>query len=159
MLTEDTILHALQDVKDPEIPVISVVELGVVRAVRVEGDCVTVDMTPTFAGCPALAFMQVEVEYQVRQLGAAEVRVRLVISPPWTTDWITEAGRAKLHAFGLSPAPIHGGLLQIMFSEEAACPRCGSSNTTVKNNFGPTLCRALYYCHGCQQPFEQFKAL
>jgi ring-1,2-phenylacetyl-CoA epoxidase subunit PaaD len=159
MLTEETILRALQDVKDPEIPAISVVELGVIRAVRVEGDRVTVDMTPTFAGCPALAVMQAEVENRVRQLGAAEVRVRVAVSPPWTTDWITEAGRTKLRAFGLSPAPLHGGLLQIMFSEEAACPHCGSSNTIIKNNFGPTLCRALYYCRDCQQPFEQLKAL
>jgi len=159
MLNEETILRALEDVKDPEIPVISVVELGVIRAVRVEVDCVTVDMTPTFAGCPALAVMQAEVENRVRELGAAEVRVRLVLSPPWSTDWISHAAREKLRAFGLAPAPLHGGLIQIMFSEDAVCPNCGSSHTTLKNSFGPTLCRALYYCNGCQQPFEQFKAL
>jgi ring-1,2-phenylacetyl-CoA epoxidase subunit PaaD len=159
MLTEAAVLRALQDVKDPEIPVISVVELGVIRAVRVDGDRVTVDMTPTFAGCPALAVMQTEVENRVRQLGASEVQVRLVLSPPWSTDWITPAAREKLREFGLAPAPPHGGLIQIMFSGEAICPYCGSAQTTLKNSFGPTLCRALYYCNHCQQPFEQFKAL
>jgi ring-1,2-phenylacetyl-CoA epoxidase subunit PaaD len=159
MLNEKTILRALDEVKDPEIPVISVVELGIIRAVRVDGDRVTIDMTPTFAGCPALAVMQTEVENLVRQLGAAEVRVRLVLSPPWSTDWITQAARDKLRAFGLAPARLHGGLIQIIFSEEATCPYCGSSRTTLKNSFGPTLCRALYYCNACQQPFEQFKAL
>jgi ring-1,2-phenylacetyl-CoA epoxidase subunit PaaD len=159
MLTETAVRLALEDVKDPEIPVISVVELGIIRAVQVNGDCVTVDMAPTFAGCPALAVMQAEVENRVHQLGATQVQVRLVLSPPWTTDWIAEAARDKLRAFGLSPAPPHGGLVQIMFAEDAHCPHCGSANTTLKNSFGPTLCRALYFCHCCQQPFERFKAL
>ena len=159
MLNEKAILRALEDVKDPEVPVISVVELGVIRAVRVEGDRVTVDMTPTFAGCPALAVMQADVENRVRRLGAAEVRVRLVLSPPWSSDWITPAAREKLRAFGLAPAPPHDGLIQIMLSEEAICPYCGSAHTTLRNSFGPTLCRALYYCNDCQQPFEQFKGL
>jgi ring-1,2-phenylacetyl-CoA epoxidase subunit PaaD len=159
MISPDSVWRALEDVKDPEIPVISVVELGVIRAVRVDGDHVTVDMTPTFAGCPALAVMQAEVEARLRQLGAADVRVRLVLSPPWSTDWITPAAREKLRAFGLAPAPPHGGLIQIMFSDDAVCPYCGSAETSLKNSFGPTLCRALYYCNHCQQPFEQFKAL
>jgi len=159
MLTQEAVLQALQDVQDPEIPVISVVELGVIRAVRIEGDHVSVDMTPTFAGCPALAVMQAEVENRLRQLGAAAVQVRLVLSPPWSTDWITPAARDKLRAFGLAPAPPHAGLIQIMFAGEAICPYCGSTQTTLKNSFGPTLCRALYYCDHCQQPFEQFKAL
>ena len=116
-------------------------------------------MTPTFAGCPALAVMQTEVENRVRQLGAAEVRVRLVLSPPWSSDWITPAAGEKLRAFGLAPALPRNGLIQIMFSEEATCPYCGSAHTRLKNSFGPTLCRALYYCNDCQQPFEQFKAL
>ena len=159
MTTVAAVWRALEDVKDPEIPVISVVELGVIRAVQVEGDRVTVDMTPTFAGCPALAVMQAGVENRLRQLDAAQVQVRLVLSPPWSTDWITPAAREKLRAFGLAPAPPHGGLVQIMFSGEVVCPYCGSADTTLKNSFGPTLCRALYYCHHCQQPFEQFKAL
>ncbi len=159
MLTPAAILEALDDVKDPEIPVVSVVELGIIRAVQVDGDRVTVDMAPTFAGCPALAVMQSQVAERVRQMGASDVVVRLVLAPPWSTDWITEGARAKLSQFGLAPAPRHGGLIPLMFPDDAYCPHCGSSNTTLKNSFGPTLCRALYYCHGCQQPFEQFKAL
>ena len=159
MLTEEAILLALEDVKDPEIPVISVVELGVIRAVRVDGDRVTVDMTPTFAGCPALAAMQADVQARVRQMGAAQVEIRLVLSPPWSSDWIAEGARAKLRSFGLAPPRHHGGLIQIMLSDAATCPHCGSSNATLKNNFGPTLSRALYYCNDCQQPFEQFKAI
>jgi ring-1,2-phenylacetyl-CoA epoxidase subunit PaaD len=83
----------------------------------------------------------------------------MVLSPPWSTDWISPAGREKLRAFGLAPALPHNGLIQIMFSDEAVCPYCGSAETTLKNSFGPTLCRALYYCRHCQQPFEQFKGL
>jgi len=159
MLTQEAVIAALQDVKDPEIPVVSVVELGVIRAVHIADNCVTIDLAPTFAGCPALAVMQAQVAQRVRQLGAPDVLVRLVLAPPWTTDWISESGRAKLRAFGLAPAPQHGGLLQLMFPADVACPHCGSTNTVQKNAFGPTLCRALYYCHDCQQPFEQFKAL
>jgi ring-1,2-phenylacetyl-CoA epoxidase subunit PaaD len=99
------------------------------------------------------------VEAAVRALGAAEVHVRLVFSPPWSTDAITPAAREKLRAFGLAPAPPHGGLIPLMFPEEVICPHCGSNQTALKNSFGPTLCRALYYCRHCQQPFEQFKAL
>jgi ring-1,2-phenylacetyl-CoA epoxidase subunit PaaD len=163
VLTEQAILSALADVLDPEIPVLSVVELGVIRAISIDGDRVTVDMTPTFAGCPALAVMRAQVAERVRRLGAAQVEVHLVLSPPWTTDWISDDARARLRAYGLAPAPrlagAPGGLLQIQFDQPAVCPHCGSTRTELKNAFGPTLCRALYYCHNCQQPFEQFKAL
>ena len=159
MLTPTDILQALDDVKDPEIPVVSVVELGIIRAVQVDGERVTVDMAPTFAGCPALAVMQSLVAERVRQLGATDVVVRLVLSPPWSSDWMTDSARAKLASFGLAPAPRHGGHIPLMFPDDARCPHCGSTDTTLKNSFGPTLCRALYYCHGCLQPFEQFKAL
>jgi ring-1,2-phenylacetyl-CoA epoxidase subunit PaaD len=158
-LSPGAIWRALEAVKDPEIPVVSVVELGVVRSVAVEGGRVTVTITPTFAGCPALHVMQSEIEAAVRRLGAEAVTVRLALSPPWTTDWLSDATRAKLKAFGLAPPPRHNGLIQIMFDERAECPYCGSDQTELKNAFGPTLCRALYYCHACRQPFEQFKPL
>jgi ring-1,2-phenylacetyl-CoA epoxidase subunit PaaD len=151
--------RALDDVKDPEIPAVSVVELGMIRNVRVEADWAHVDLAPTFAGCPALDVIREAVTARVRALGLRQVEVRLVLHPPWTTDWISEAGRAKLKAFGLAPPPQHGGLIQILLAEEAACPYCGSARTTLKNSFGPTLCRAIYYCDDCRQPFEQFKAL
>jgi ring-1,2-phenylacetyl-CoA epoxidase subunit PaaD len=159
MLTERDVWRLLEDVKDPEIPVISVVELGIIRAVSAAEDKVTVAMTPTFAGCPALDVMRQAIEARLRQAGARAVEVKLQLDPPWSTDMMTDAARAKLAAFGLAPPPRHGGLIQILFAEEAECPYCGSSDTTLKNSFGPTLCRAIYYCNHCNQPFEQFKPL
>jgi ring-1,2-phenylacetyl-CoA epoxidase subunit PaaD len=159
MINEQTIWQALEDVKDPEIPVVSVVELGIVREVVVDGEDVVVKMTPTFSGCPALHVMQDEIEARVRSLDVGQVTVETVLFPPWTTDWITDEARKKLKAFGLSPPMKHGGNLEITFYDLAACPYCDSADTTIKNTFGPTLCRAIYYCNNCQQPFEQFKAL
>lgn len=159
MINEQTIWQALEDVKDPEIPVVSVVELGIIRDVIVEDDAVTVKMTPTFSGCPALHVIQRDIEAKVRSLNIDDVTVETILYPPWTTDWISEDGRQKLKSFGLAPPMKHGGNLQITFYDLAACPYCDSADTTIKNTFGPTLCRAIYYCNNCQQPFEQFKAL
>jgi ring-1,2-phenylacetyl-CoA epoxidase subunit PaaD len=158
-ITVAAVWAALEAVKDPEIPVISVVDLGLVREVRVDEDRVSISMTPTFLGCPAIEVMQTEIASRVRALGAAVVEVEIQLYPPWTSDQITDHGRALLKEFGLAPPLRHNGLIQIMFSEEATCPHCGSGRTEQKNPFGATLCRALHYCHDCQQPFEQFKAL
>lgn len=159
MITTEQVWQALEAVKDPEIPVVSVVEMGIVRQVNVDHDHVRVQMTPTFSGCPALQVMRDAIEAEVRRVGAAEVTVETILSPPWSTDWITEEARQKLRAFGLAPPPRHGGNLAVTFFEVVACPYCDSNNTSVKNTFGSTLCRAIYYCNDCQQPFEQFKAL
>ena len=159
MINEKTVWQALEEVKDPEIPVVSVVELGVVRDVIVEGDGVVVKITPTFSGCPALHVIERDIEAKVRSLEVGDVTVETVLYPPWTTDWITDEGRQKLKGFGLAPPMKHGGRLEITFYDLAACPYCDSADTTIKNTFGPTLCRAIYYCNECQQPFEQFKAL
>ena len=150
---------ALEDVMDPEIPVISVVDLGLIRRVEVEDGRVLVSMTPTFLGCPAFDVMRTDVETRLLALGAPVVDVQLALAPPWSSDWITERGRAQLKAFGVAPPIRHNGLIQIIFSEPAACPHCGSNRTEQRNAFGATLCRALYYCFECRQPFEQFKAL
>ncbi|MBM4425439.1 MAG: phenylacetate-CoA oxygenase subunit PaaJ [Chloroflexi bacterium] len=157
MLTPLEIWSALEDVKDPEIPVVSVVEMGIVRMVAVEHGKVTVTMTPTFSGCPALHVMKSEIENRIRQMGVESVEVIVALAPRWTTDWITEAGRAKLKAFGLAPPPRVNGDANVFFVEAAACPFCGSSDTAIKNTFGPTLCRTIHYCNACRQPFEQFK--
>ena len=159
MPSEADIWQALETVKDPEIPVVSVVEMGIVRDVSVSEDGVTVTMTPTFSGCPALHVMEQEIERTVRELGAEEVSVETVLHPPWTSDWISDEARQKLKSFGLSPPPRHGGNVQVTFYEPVPCPYCDSMNTSVKNAFGSTLCRAIYYCNECEQPFEQFKAL
>ncbi|HZD10812.1 MAG TPA: 1,2-phenylacetyl-CoA epoxidase subunit PaaD [Candidatus Binatia bacterium] len=159
-LDPETIWQELQEVTDPEIPVVSVVEMGIVRDVQIEDDGeVRVTVTPTFSGCPALHVMWSEIEAHVRALGAPSVSVETTLQPPWSSDWITESGREKLKEFGLAPPPRHGGNLPVTFYEPVACPYCGSQNTIVKNTFGSTLCRAIYYCSECQQPFEQFKAL
>ena len=158
-LTSDIIWKALEDVKDPEIPVVSLVEMGIIRRVDVSNHKVVVSMTPTFSGCPAMHVMQAAVVERIRQLGAEAVEVKMVLTPPWSSDWITDEARAKLTAFGLAPPPRHAGRIEIIFSEQVTCPYCGSDNTTVKNTFGSTLCRAIFYCNNCQQPFEQFKPL
>jgi len=159
MIAEEQVWQALEKVKDPEIPVVSVVEMGIVRDVAVEGKAVTVTMTPTFSGCPALEVMAREIESVVRALGAAPVTVETVLNPPWSTEWISETAREKLKQFGLAPPPRHEGHLPVTFYEPVPCPRCDSKNTVVRNTFGSTLCRAIYFCNECVEPFEQFKAL
>lgn len=157
--TEDDVWAALREVMDPEIPVLSLVDLGVVREVVVTGDGVTVTMTPTFSGCPALVEMQRLIEARLHELGAVAVTVNTVLAPPWSSDWISAEGRARLKAFGLALPPVHGGDVQIMFFNAVTCPRCDSGDVTVRNTFGSTLCRAIYYCNRCQDAFEQFKPL
>ena len=149
---------ALERVKDPEIPVISVVEMGIVRDVLLDGPGVTIKITPTFSGCPAIDVIKSDIKNSIQELGF-NVTVDTAIHPPWSSDWISDEGRQKLKDFGLSPPPRHGGRLEITFFEPAPCPYCDSLNSSIRNTFGPTLCRAIYYCNDCQQPFEQFKPL
>jgi len=157
--TREDIWSALEDVKDPEIPVVSVVELGIVRDVRLEGDRAVVTITPTFVGCPALFPIREAIAARVRQLGVGEVEVRTSLHPPWTSEWIGDGARAKLRAFGLAPPPRHSGAIDLALVAAATCPYCGASDTVFDSLFGPTLCRAMYYCNACRQSFEQFKPL
>ena len=158
MLKEDEVWKALQAVKDPEIPLISLVELGLIAGVQVEGQAVRVQITPTFAGCPAVEVMRREAEACVRALGAAPAEVRVTFDPPWTSDRITPEGRRKLKEFGLAPpGPRQDGPLELIQLELAECPFCGSADTVLESAFGPTLCRAIHYCRACRQSFEQFK--
>lgn len=159
-LTAQDVREALAEVMDPELPVVSVVDMGIVRDVEVSPEGVTVTMTPTFSGCPALDVMRRDIETAVRGLGAEQVTVRVVLHPAWSTEWITDAGREKLRRFGLAPPPRHAGdPATVAFFDLAECPRCGSTHTTLRNAFGPTLCRMIWYCHDCQDAFEQFKPL
>ena len=159
-LTNEAIWHALEDVVDPEIPVVNLVEMGIVRNVALVEDGVVVTMTPTFSGCPALDVMRRDIKDRLHDLGVANVTVKTVLSPPWSTEWITEEAREKLRQFGLSPPPRHqGDAISVAFLDVAVCPRCGSTNTVIKNTFGPTLCRMIWYCNDCQDAFEQFKPL
>jgi ring-1,2-phenylacetyl-CoA epoxidase subunit PaaD len=160
MVDIDYIWQLLDDVKDPEIPVVSLVEMGIVREVKVSSDNgVTVIITPTFSGCPALQTMKADIAERLKSAGVELVAVETVYSPPWTTEWISDEAREKMRAFGLAPAPRHGGNFEITFLDEVACPYCGSHNTSLRNSFGSTLCRMIFYCNACQQPFEQFKPL
>jgi len=152
---------ALAEVPDPEIPVISLVDLGVVRDVAVDGDRVTIEFTPTFLGCPALDAMRVRMDEAVRSLGG-DPDVRVVLDDSWSTDRITPAGRAKLREAGFAPpAPREAGEPTLVQLQTGAfrCPYCGSSDTHLENLFGPTPCRSIRYCDACKQPFEQFKTL
>ncbi len=159
-ITSNDVWAVLQEVMDPEIPVVSVVEMGIIRAVDVGPEGVIVTMTPTFSGCPALDVMRRDVDAAVRGLGVQEVNVHTVLHPPWSTEWISEAGREKLRRFGLAPPPRHhGNIADVAFFDLAECPRCGSTHTTLRNAFGPTLCRMIWYCYDCQDAFEQFKPL
>ncbi len=151
--------QALADVADPEIPVLSVLEMGMIADVAMDGPCVVVRMTPTFAGCPALDVIREDIARVVRLAGFDEVRVDVVFDPPWTSDRITQEGRRKLKEFGLAPpAPgCGGGAVTETILRRVACPYCDSADTTLESLFGPTLCRAIHYCNACRQSFEQFK--
>lgn len=150
--------EALQQVKDPEIPVISVVELGLIESIRREEDRIVVRMLPTFVGCPALELLQNQIRLAVMQTGCANVDVRVTYDPPWTTERISDEGLRKLKDFGLAP-PSRGAADAPFESNfhRVPCPLCGSRETRLESIFGPTLCRAIHYCNVCQQSFEQFK--
>jgi len=157
--TAQDIWSALEDVRDPEIPVVSLVEMGIVRAVDVDGDRAVITITPTFVGCPALVTMREDIVARVKRLGFQAVEVRTSLNPPWTTEWISESARAKLKAFGVAPPPRGVAAFDILLTAVAACPQCGSMNTALDSLFGPTPCRSIYYCNSCKQSFEQFKPL
>jgi ring-1,2-phenylacetyl-CoA epoxidase subunit PaaD len=160
ILTTDEIWEVLDEVKDPEIPVVSVVEMGLIRSVGINDEKVIISFTPTFAGCPAFQVMRDEIQKQLEEAGAEDVEVKITYHPPWRSDWILSEGRKKLKEFGLAPPPVKGGKsVEEALSAPAVCPYCESENTTLKNSFGPTLCRSIYYCENCQQPFEQFKPI
>jgi len=160
VVTEDKVWDALAEIPDPEIPVISLVDLGVVKGVAVESGTVRIDFTPTFMGCPALDTMRLAMEAKIAELGAvAAVNVRLDDS--WSTDDITAEGREKLRAAGFAPpAPRAAGRLELTQLQRGfRCPYCGSTSTKLENLFGPTPCRSIRYCEDCRQPFEQFKTI
>ena len=161
MVTEAQVWEALAEIPDPEIPVISLVELGVVRDVEVEDGRVRVAFTPTFLGCPALEVMRDQMAAKLRELGA-EPEVIVISDDSWSTDRITAEGREKLRAAGFAPpAPREAGVPKLVQLQTGSfrCPYCGSTDTALDNIFGPTPCRSLRYCRSCRQPFEQFKTI
>lgn len=158
----------LDEVPDPEIPVISLTDLGIIRDVAWDGDTLVVAVTPTYSGCPATTVINLDIETALRSHGIEKLRLERRLSPPWTTDWISEAGREKLRAYGIAP-PIDGtaanGRLMARASRLAgsnlavACPRCGSTRTEKVSQFGSTPCKANYRCSDCLEPFDYFKCI
>ena len=158
---ESAVWAALHDVHDPEIPTISVVDLGVVRSVQAEDGRIRVELLPTFVGCPAIDIMRESIEERLRPF-ADDVIVEISFAEPWTTERVSEQCRVALRAAGFATPPPRAGEigreLSVLPSRPVGeCPYCGSRNTTLENAFGPTLCRAIYHCADCRQPFEQFK--
>lgn len=155
--TKEDILNWLEEVKDPEIPVISLVDLGVITNIDIDKNGkVKVDMTPTFAGCPAMDYMKKDVENVLAERGV-EFEVSVSYDTSWSSNRINEKGRKALKKFGLAPPQKYQVIPDLDLLDKVACPYCDSENTEIKSPFGPTLCRSLHYCHNCKQAFEQFK--
>ena len=149
-------LTALEAVTDPEIPVLSIADMGILREISVHDDVVEVTITPTYSGCPAMNVITLEIEAALARAGI-KARIRTSLSPAWTTDWLSDAARAKLAAFGIAPPP-HSASRRALFGEECpACPHCGSTETERISEFGSTPCKALHRCRTCREPFEAFK--
>jgi ring-1,2-phenylacetyl-CoA epoxidase subunit PaaD len=147
-------------VPDPEVPVLTIEDLGVLRDVRVEGDEVVVVVTPTYSGCPAMDMIRTEIGQVLDRLGATKHRVETVLSPAWTTDWMSEAGKAKLAEYGIAPPTGRralGGPVTLALT--VRCPLCGSPDTTELSRFGSTSCKSLWRCNACREPFDHFKAI
>lgn len=160
MVSEKEIWHFLEEVADPEIPVLSVLDLGVVRSVEILDDAVKVVITPTYSGCPAMKRMEDDIREKLQEKGIENVEVKLVLSPAWTTDWISEEGRNKLREYGIAP-PEDEVDKSVLFAAPVVvpCPLCKSSNTRMVSQFGSTACKAHYQCNDCLEPFDYFKCL
>jgi ring-1,2-phenylacetyl-CoA epoxidase subunit PaaD len=169
VLTTDALWQVLQDVLDPEVPALSVVDLGIVRDVAIEGDDVVVTVTPTYSGCPATQVIEQDIMRALREAGVARPRVRTTFSPAWSSDLISPAGRRKLREYGIAPpgpARLQDDSLLVPLvqltrrvPDVVECPYCDSPATTMRSEFGSTACKAIYFCNACQQPFELFKPI
>jgi len=158
-ISREQILDWLSDVADPEIPVLSIMDLGIVRGVTIN-DEVVVDVTPTYSGCPATEVIEKSVIEALHDHGIENARLNRVLSPPWTTDWISAEGREKLREYGIAPPAAGGTKRELLYaSRSIACPRCASTETEVVSEFGSTACKASYKCNDCLEPFEYFKCI
>ena len=165
MTTVTQVREVLAEVTDPEIPVITIEDLGILRDVAVDGGHVTVTITPTYSGCPAMDEIRADIRTALAEHGWTDVEVRMVLAPAWTTDWMSEAGREKLRAFGIAPpaaraagpVPVTLGTVQLR-RPRVTCPQCGSGDTEELTRFASTSCKALWRCRSCREPFDHFKA-
>jgi ring-1,2-phenylacetyl-CoA epoxidase subunit PaaD len=155
--TGQAIWSALETIQDPEIPVLTLVEMKIVRSVTVTGDEVCVVISPTFIGCPALDHMKEEIRTRLAAIGCRQVKIETTFSPPWSTDMLEPHTREKLRVYGIAPPPRAGTDLASTLAAPVSCPFCGSTDTRMQSPFGATLCKQMYVCNGCRQPFERFK--
>jgi ring-1,2-phenylacetyl-CoA epoxidase subunit PaaD len=144
-------------VVDPEIPVLTIADLGVLRDVAINHGCVEVAITPTYSGCPAMNMIALEIELALERAGIRNPKVRIVLSPAWTTDWMSEDGRRKLKDYGIAPPQAASSRRALFGEQQVACPQCGSDDTEVLSEFGSTSCKALWRCKRCREPFDYFK--
>jgi ring-1,2-phenylacetyl-CoA epoxidase subunit PaaD len=149
----------LEEVKDPEIPVLSVIDLGVVRDVKIHEGIVEIIITPTYSGCPAMDFIEVNIKSLLQEAVEEEIKVTTVLHPAWTTDWISDSGKEKLRAYGIAPPVGKSPDKTLLFAEDVKvpCPRCNADDTTMVSQFGSTACKSLYKCNSCKEPFDYFK--
>ncbi len=158
-INRDQVLEWLSEVPDPEIPVLTITDLGIVRDVTVDDD-VVIALTPTYTGCPATEMIEQSVIDTLRRQGIENVSINRVLSPPWTTDWISDEGRAKLREYGIAPPEQGASKRTLLHGERSiACPRCRSLETEIVSEFGSTACKAAYKCRSCLEPFEYFKCI
>jgi ring-1,2-phenylacetyl-CoA epoxidase subunit PaaD len=159
-LSREDVYAILHGVMDPEVPVLSVVELGIIREVEANADAVIVTVTPTYSGCPAMHAIEQDIEAALKAGGFQSVTIRTEYAPAWTTEWMNDAAKEKLRVYGIAP-PGHLTAQQLVplgvTVRSVACPFCGSGNTSLESEFGPTSCKSLHVCHACRQPFEHFK--
>jgi ring-1,2-phenylacetyl-CoA epoxidase subunit PaaD len=157
--TAEAAWEAAAAVPDPEVPCVTVADLGILRWVRVEDGVAVAGVTPTYSGCPAVLAIELAVEAALRDAGFA-ARIERVLTPPWTTDWITEEGREKLREYGIAPPVKSSGSIRSLFGDVAVtCPKCGSGDTEKLSEFGSTACKAHYRCCSCLEPFDYFKCI
>ena len=156
--TIEAILELLSTIKDPEVPAISIVELGIVREVQLHEGEVTVTITPTYSGCPAMKMIEDDIRSVLNENGFSTIVIKTIHSPAWTTDWISESTKMKLKNYGIAPpqSVAQSPLLQIEMPK-ISCPHCNSQDTQLKSQFGSTACKSYYFCYSCRQPFEYFK--
>lgn len=160
-LTTEHIRQLLSEIPDPEIPAISIIDLGILRDVQWKGDVCNVVITPTYSGCPAMKVIEENIQEKLHAAGIKNVTVELTYTPAWTTDWISDDAKEKLRAYGIAP-PQHSSIdkgLLLGKTKEVACPLCNSKNTELISQFGSTACKALYRCKDCKEPFDYFKCL
>lgn len=156
---EETIWEVLKSVKDPEVPVLSIIDLGIVRSVKTEDEKIIITITPTYSGCPAIDVISMDIRLKLLEHGFKQVSILQSLSPAWTTDWMTNAGKEKLRQYGIAPPnPKQQFCKEEMFAQEAVqCPLCNSFHTELISQFGSTACKAMYRCNECKEAFDYFK--